>query len=374
MGIGSKRVMGLGIPLMQVLSLQQFRGVLAHEFGHYYSGDVSLGPWIFVTRSAILRTVMNLSQDGSSLLSKPFEWYFKLFLRITQSISRQQEFTADALAAKIAGPRAMIDGLKVVHSSGHAFNAYWENEYVPVLNGGYRAPLAEGFRQFYQSPKISTALQDVLQRELESGVADPYDSHPALRDRIAALEQLPELPMPSDDPPFISAVRNLDQLEVMSIEHLAAAVKASMPESIHWGNVTDKVWLPFWRRNLSALQPQLTGIIVRDLGAILTDPEQLVSYIGVPFDPQVPQEVRVQYGCNLMQFALTLALHRAGWSLHTPVGCAVVAAVGDRQVEPFTLIGELFDQKITSHEFLAQCTAAGIADLSLDPPLEEKYG
>src|SRR5262245_15126879 len=35
MGIGSRRVMGLGVPLMQTLTVDEFRAVVAHEFGHF---------------------------------------------------------------------------------------------------------------------------------------------------------------------------------------------------------------------------------------------------------------------------------------------------------------------------------------------------
>lgn len=56
MGFGSRRVMGLGLSLLQVLKVSQARGVIVHEFGHFYGGDTKLGPWIYRTRSAIIRT------------------------------------------------------------------------------------------------------------------------------------------------------------------------------------------------------------------------------------------------------------------------------------------------------------------------------
>lgn len=64
MGLGSRRVMGLGLPLMQVLSVDEFRGVLAHEFGHYHGGDTALGPWIYRTRAAIERTLIGMSRHS----------------------------------------------------------------------------------------------------------------------------------------------------------------------------------------------------------------------------------------------------------------------------------------------------------------------
>src|SRR5882724_7141460 len=65
MGIGSHRVMALGLPLMALLTVSQFRAVVTHEFGHYYGGDTKLGPWVYRTRTAIIRTVSTLSRTKS---------------------------------------------------------------------------------------------------------------------------------------------------------------------------------------------------------------------------------------------------------------------------------------------------------------------
>jgi heat shock protein HtpX len=61
LGVGSRRVVGLGLPLMRILSVAQLRAVLAHEFGHYYGGDTRLGPLVYSMRSAIGRTFYNLA-------------------------------------------------------------------------------------------------------------------------------------------------------------------------------------------------------------------------------------------------------------------------------------------------------------------------
>jgi heat shock protein HtpX len=54
--------MGLGLSLLQTLSVSQFRAVLAHEFGHFHAGDTKLGPWIYRTRAAIGRTLDGLAR------------------------------------------------------------------------------------------------------------------------------------------------------------------------------------------------------------------------------------------------------------------------------------------------------------------------
>ena len=36
LGIGSRRILGIGLPLLGTLNISQFRAILAHEFAHYY--------------------------------------------------------------------------------------------------------------------------------------------------------------------------------------------------------------------------------------------------------------------------------------------------------------------------------------------------
>ena len=104
-----RRVMIVGLPLLHLVTERGLRGVIAHELGHYAGGDTRLGPWIYRTREAIVRTVSHLSDaegDDSwsqAAVRQPFIWYGKAFLRITNAISRRQEFAADALAARRAG-------------------------------------------------------------------------------------------------------------------------------------------------------------------------------------------------------------------------------------------------------------------------------
>jgi Zn-dependent protease with chaperone function len=65
MGYGCRRVMGLGLPLLSILTIAQFRAVLAHEFAHYYEGDTGLGPWVFKTQLAIIRIFRTLDRWGN---------------------------------------------------------------------------------------------------------------------------------------------------------------------------------------------------------------------------------------------------------------------------------------------------------------------
>ena len=60
LGFGSRRIMAVGLPLLSVLNISEFRGLVAHEVGHYYSGDTSIGPWVYKTQAAIIRSFQSI--------------------------------------------------------------------------------------------------------------------------------------------------------------------------------------------------------------------------------------------------------------------------------------------------------------------------
>lgn len=95
MGFGGRRVMGIGLPLLQLLSVSQFAGVLAHEFGHYYGGDTKLGPWIYKTRAAIGRTLAGL---GDSMLAVAFPLVWQSF-----SVDYPRHFPAAGIHGRCPG-------------------------------------------------------------------------------------------------------------------------------------------------------------------------------------------------------------------------------------------------------------------------------
>jgi Zn-dependent protease with chaperone function len=65
MGLFSRRVMGIGLPLLSLLTVSELSAVVAHEFGHYHGGDTKLGPWIYKTLSAMTRTACRSSGTSS---------------------------------------------------------------------------------------------------------------------------------------------------------------------------------------------------------------------------------------------------------------------------------------------------------------------
>ena len=108
MGIGSRPVMMLGLPLIAVLTVSELRGVIAHEFGHYVGGETKLSSVIYRTREGIGRTIHTLegsAHEPTRAIRFPFIWYAEMYMRLTQAQSRQHELEADRMAAASPGAR-----------------------------------------------------------------------------------------------------------------------------------------------------------------------------------------------------------------------------------------------------------------------------
>jgi heat shock protein HtpX len=364
MGFGSRRVMGLGLSLLQVLSVSQLRAVVAHEFGHFHGGDTKLGPWIYKTRAAIGRTLEGLA-ECSSLLQKPFLWYGKAFLRMTHAVSRRQEFTADTLAACIVGSRPLIEGLKLTYGAAYAFDAYWLNEVAPVLKYGFHPPLAEGFRRYLASPRIAAAISTSLDRELAEGETNSYDTHPPLRARIAALEPQSDRETPEPDLPAVSLLGEIPRLETQLINTISAEPAAQTSQLVAWDDVGEKIWAPTWEAYAGEYSKVLSGITPRTLPQLARNLDSFSQRLRESDGADLAAEERRKQASATLGVALAVALSRNGWELHVFPGEDAVCERNGTLMKPFDMVPKLASGELTAEAWQDFSGVAGIADLDL---------
>jgi heat shock protein HtpX len=364
MGFGSRRVMGLGLPLLQILTVSQLRAVLAHEFGHYYGGDTKLGPWVYKTRAAIGRTLLGLSQHRSVLVYL-FLWYGNMFLRITHAISRRQEFTADELAARVVGPQPLIEGLKAIHGASMAYTPYWNTEATPILGAGFRPPLAEGFARFVKSSSISQIIARSLEKELAEGKADPFDTHPPLRERIAAVGSLPSASQPASDGLAITLLGSVDDLEKRWLAMVAGEEKVRVLKPVKWDEAGTRVFLPLWENMVGEQAAVLKGVTPRTLPELARDLTAPASKVKNPPGELPGPEQRAEIAADALGAAIALTLHRQGWTIHALPG-ELYFQRGDLRIEPFMVCRRLASGELTPETWYEQCAREGLSDLRLD--------
>jgi hypothetical protein len=364
MGFFGRRVTGLGLPLMQILTVSQLKGVIAHECGHFHGGDTRLGPWIYKTHHAIGRTITSL---GDGWLHIPFLWYGNLFLRITHAISRRQELAADALAAKVAGAKALIEGLKRVHRGGLAHDLYWRGEYLPAVAAGFKPPLTPGFERFLANESLEEALEKAMAEELAGEAADPYDTHPPLPRRIAALKRL-QLDDRDDDGrsarTLLAEERSLDDelLECVVVpEHMATLT------AIEWGEAVTKVYLPQWEEVAEELESWVPNLSTRRIPTDADGFARLADRLTYRDLSELPTEVVAHDAACRVGAALAVALIRRGWKVTGDVGDPFCFEKDGHGVQLFRWLNQLVDGELEPETWRAFLEEAGIERLRVFP-------
>ena len=372
MGFGSRPVMGLGLPLLQVTSAAQFEAILAHEFGHYYGGDTRLGPWIYKTPRAIGRTLSN--PGGDNWLRFPFRWYGNFFLRITQAISRAQEFAADRLAATVVGAEPLVEGLKTVRAHAGTFDAFWEDEAVRVLEAGYRPPLVEGYERLLRTSRIQKAMTETLSHGLEHGEGDPYDSHPPLRERIAAVEGLAAAPdraaeIAEDGTRAIDLLGDTGEVERGLIATMTIDGDPSQFRPISWDEVTERVYLPQWRNQPQRFGGVLGSATLAELPGVIRSRGTALARVELEEEAEVDEKILPQLIGPVLGACVAAALVDAGWTASTKVGEPTTVRKGQIELRPFAIIKKLYAEDDSSWwtDFLEEHDLGHLALAGPDP-------
>lgn len=203
--IGGRRDLYLGLPLLQALDADRLAAIIAHELGH---GSPALGRWAplaYRGRIAIGRIIPRIGRRN--LAGAVIRAYAGFYRRVDAPFSREQEFAADRIAATHAGAGAalaVLRDLPALAGMQRLFHAEyvgpgWQAGYVPddVFGGLLRVLAAR------------TAEMTML-RAREPEPAGPWDTHPPMAERLAALTALAA---PGPDPmPISTATATADSV------------------------------------------------------------------------------------------------------------------------------------------------------------------
>jgi Zn-dependent protease with chaperone function len=196
---GYRTYLILGLPLMGSLSPEEFRAVLAHEFGHVSRAHGRFGAWIVRVRGTWFNLMTELDRAnhwGQGLFRRFFHWYVPYFDAYTSVLSRAQEFEADRLANSVS-PGAM--GAALVRTE--ITSRYLDRVFWPRVTGrtrsdaeppaGVHHALLADVVAASADPRATEWLGEAMREETQPG-----SSHPLLRDRLAALGCEPTPPPP----------------------------------------------------------------------------------------------------------------------------------------------------------------------------------
>lgn len=193
----------IGLPLMKVLSIEQFKAVLAHEFGHLAKGHGRMSNWIYYQRLrwSRLLTTLESNESKGSFLFKPFlNWFSPYFNAYSFPLARANEFDADATSIKLTSARTAAEALTNVNVLGHYLaEKYWPSIYKEAENSPqpnflpYRS-MGQSIRTEVDEQSAQNWLSQAMLRK-----TDTTDTHPALHDRLAAIKETARFTMPKPE-------------------------------------------------------------------------------------------------------------------------------------------------------------------------------
>ena len=140
----TKKNLEIGLGLVNVLNVGEFKAVLAHEFGHFAQKSMAVGRWVYISQQIAAHIVGKRDKfdrfldilSGMDIRIAWVGWLFKIIVWAIRSIvemvfnlvmlaekalSREMEFHADLVSVSVTGSDALIHAL---HKLGAADNAW----------------------------------------------------------------------------------------------------------------------------------------------------------------------------------------------------------------------------------------------------------
>jgi hypothetical protein len=195
----AKRILILGVGVLNDLQLNAFRAVLAHEYGHFSHRDTAGGDVALRVDRDMVKFAYAMALSGQAVWwNIAFQFlriYHFIFRRLSHGATRLQEVLADRVAVRNFGAESFEEGLRHVIRRDVEFNfsASKEIEMAQMNQRAvanlYQLPVLKGTQD---EPEIEREVNDIITRSTSED-----DTHPSPIDRfrlagkIASRNMLP---------------------------------------------------------------------------------------------------------------------------------------------------------------------------------------
>jgi Zn-dependent protease with chaperone function len=226
----------IGLGLVNVVNLSEFKAVLAHEFGHFAQRSVGLGSYLYVANRVMHDVIY--SRDGLDQFVETWSqqdvrisfpaWGLKGVLWVVRkilsgtyqginllhlSLSRQMEYNADNVAVSVTGSDALIHGLARLQFASECLGDAAQSLDAAADHGQFsddlfyhQAQAAGRLRRLRKDeraglpPELPVNPKEKVQvfQQVEDGIPERYRSHPTdyMREQNAKRFYIPS---PQDD-------------------------------------------------------------------------------------------------------------------------------------------------------------------------------
>jgi Zn-dependent protease with chaperone function len=178
----AKRVLIVGAGILKDFKQNDFKAVIAHEYGHFSHRDTAGGEVALRVRNDMYKYIVALYQAGQTVWwNIAFQFlrlYDKIFRTISHGATRFQEVMADRLAAQNYGSGSFQDGLTYVVKRNLEFQAFANYEIETAKKDN--RPISDLY-ELTAGPEttVEEQFQSAMNRETTND-----DTHPSPKDRF----------------------------------------------------------------------------------------------------------------------------------------------------------------------------------------------
>lgn len=211
---GRRRCLVLGLALLDSVSRDEARAIIAHELAHFHGNHGAQRRLIAFVATIWQQCVEKLSEvrGTSGAVGKAFSWLGPRFSARLRALGQAQEFEADRLAAQVCTPLLMGHALVRLKLS----DPLWSELFEAALNqkvGEMPGPPVDLYECFPCLAPTSES-EEVTRARLESELAEreSFGTHPTLASRLASLglsTKPADYMGPMTNPPQPSAAQEL---------------------------------------------------------------------------------------------------------------------------------------------------------------------
>lgn len=227
----------IGLSLVAGTTVQEFVGIMAHEFGHFaqrssmfasswvntvnrWLGECAFGGNVWSLRierwqeeyeDAYVQSILTVAAVLIWIVRLLFVRLFILNVRITRALSQQMEFDADRYEAHVAGSAQFRKTTLKLRKLSYAHAAITDLNYEALHS---RDQLCRDIpaATTHIAAELPPEVDQRIQQDLSLGTTNYWDSHPADYARIDSAEEANSPGLIHDDRPASSLFHQFDSL------------------------------------------------------------------------------------------------------------------------------------------------------------------
>lgn len=322
---------GIGLALPGTLSEAELGAVIAHEFGHFFAGKVPLGPWVYRTRLMLTNAITEID-NSAFVIDFLFRRFACWFLCLSDSVAREQEFAADALAAQGFGVIAARASIEKIHLITPMWSAYLDYELTAAIDRGARLPIYDGFRRFCKPTTKRAVVQTAIHYAANRPPAE-FDSHPSLAERVSALT-------PGARPAYPPLADSLHLLggEIATENLWYAQFNQQKLQSTSWDNFGSHIVQAQIEKTYASGWMNPATLAFTNLPAMVREADELWDKIRPDEVTYLSPQGKRNYVLATLEDWVTACLIYRGFNAKVSPGQALSMERGEQVVQPADLI------------------------------------